>query len=147
RKRYLLHTDKCSVLELSVALRTLSREIARVEGYVWLPFMPPIVAPLSTKDDLSFYVREEIDAKRLSYQILYGEGVFLITGYRGVGKTTMINHALAMCSSLEQQDSQPWYIVPVVINLAKASGITSVLRLCIRKLYNNFLRDEATKKM
>jgi len=114
-----------------------------------LPFVPPIIAPLSTKDDLSFYVRGKADANRLSYQILQGEGVFLITGYRGVGKTTMINQALAICSILErqQQDSRPWHVVPIFVNLAKASGITNVLRLCIRKLYNNLISDDSTKKL
>ncbi len=149
RKRYLLHASGCSVLELSVALRELGRKIALVEGYIWLPFAPPITAPLTSLEDLTFYTRGEDDAKRLSYQILQGEGVFLITGYRGVGKSTMINQALSLCSTFEQQqrDSQPWHVVPVVVNLAKASSVTSVLRLCIRKLYNNLLKDESTKKL
>ena len=137
RLRYTLKMK--NVVDASILLNI---EIARADrgGYVWLPIRSLIAAPLSAKD-LQLYARSKEDATKLAHQMMSNEGVFLITGYRGVGKSTFINQSLALCHELErnQREMPPIHIIPITISLAKASSMNYVLRLCVRKLYEELI--------
>jgi len=130
----------------STALRDLYIQIARADNYIWLPFSSLVTAPL-TKEDLAFYARNTQDAEQLARLIIKGDGVFLITGYRGVGKSSFIFESLSMLPALEekekQHNSQPWRTISICLSLAKASSITNVLRLCIRRLYETLLDQQS----
>ena len=134
RKKYGL--DGQMVLHLDSARIRLHRNIAQANRYVWLPLRPLVNAPLSG-NDLYLYARTDATADLLARQIVRGDGVILVTGYRGVGKSTLINKALEThLSEAEkaQVESPPWKIVPVVVSLAKMEGVASALRLSVRRL-------------
>jgi hypothetical protein len=127
--------------DVSQATRELNVQIARANNIIWLPLRSLVTAPLSSSDLTALYARGKDDVEKLAHQIVGGDGVFLITGYRGVGKSTLINEALAMLPEIqrEQDDTEPWYVVPVAVSLAKSSSVGKVLSLCIRKLHETLL--------
>jgi KAP family P-loop domain len=124
----------------------LHLEIARAGGYAWFPIRSLVTAPLSS-DDLYLYARGNEEAKKFAHQIIRNEGVFLITGYRGVGKSTFVNQSLSLCDKVakNQREMPPWRIIPVTVSLAKASSTAYILRLCIRKLYETLVLNDAYK--
>lgn len=139
------------VLGLSSAAIRLYQEIAQVDGYVILPLKRLPTASL-TKDDLKdFYVsRRLVDVDNLARSILRNDGVILVAGYRGVGKSTFVNAALSKLPDIEklQQGNVQWRVVPVQISVAKIAGdagALNVLRLCIRALYRTFLGTDSTR--
>ncbi len=130
----------------------LYRKFALADQYVWLPLVPLVTSPLSARD-LVLYARDPQPASRLANSIVRGDGVTLITGYRGVGKSTFVNAVLGdhvLQAEKLQSDPAPWKIIPIVVSVAKASGVENVLRLTIRQLYQvlfskeyaSFLRDD-----
>lgn len=116
----------------------LYSEIFDVENHIWLPMQPPLTAPLDGDYLKEIYAREEGTAKRLAQQIVKSDGIILISGYRGVGKSTFLNAALSkhvpevVKDQLEEAQVQ---VVRVQVNAAKASNIENILRLCIRELH------------
>jgi len=132
--------------QLKECLQKLYLEIARIKGDIQLPIRSLVTAPLSL-EDLDLYVRKEEEALKLAHQFIRGEGVFLIAGYRGVGKSTYLNKALTMIEDAQecQHEEYPWLVIPIFVNLAKATGVDSVLRLCIRSLYGKFSQGEGKK--
>jgi hypothetical protein len=115
---------------------------------IWLPMQPLVVSPLQNKD-FSMYARPQKDATQLASQLIRGDGIFLITGYRGVGKSTFINFVLQRCAKLEwkQTEIPPWHLIPVNVSLAKASGTKYILRLCLRKMYESIMQQSTTKSL
>ena len=117
----------------------LYRSIAIADDYVWLPLKPLITAPLAGLE-LPLYARDNADSKHLANQIVRSDGVILITGYRGVGKSTFINQVLyniETAQGLQVEDVQ-CQVVAVPISVAKVAGVGGALRLCIRALYRTF---------
>ena len=117
----------------------LYRTIALADDYIWLPLKPLITAPLANPE-LPLYARDNADAKNLANQIVRSDGVILITGYRGVGKSTFINQVLKDIESaqdLQVEDIQ-CKVIAVPISVAKVAGVGGALRLCIRALYRTF---------
>lgn len=120
-------------------------EISKETSAIKLPLKSLVNAPLTGNELKSLYARQDSEQEdRLARQILHGAGVILITGYRGVGKSTFVNKALYKLKEeyASQQTIYPhWHVVPVYISLAKATNIPSVLRYCIRTLHNLFLQN------
>lgn len=117
---------------------SLYKEIYEVENQIWLPMRPPLTAPLEGEAIKNIYARNEEAARRLAQQIVKSDGIILISGYRGVGKSTFLNATLSKhVPAIEenQLESVKTQVVRVQINVAKASNIENVLRLCIRELY------------
>lgn len=145
RKRYMLSTAKIpvpNVRPLGEALRELNLQIAIADRYIWLPLKELVAAPLISPGDLQLYARDNEEVEILANQISKGDGVFLITGYRGVGKSTFIYQALSKLSSEEyQNDEHAWQVIPILVSLAKSSGVTGILRLCIRRIYETLLTE------
>lgn len=141
RREYAL--DAQFVLHLDDARIRFFRNVAQANGYVWLPLRPLINAPLSGTD-LNRYVRNDAPAERLAQQIVRGDGVTLITGYRGVGKSTLINRALERYlpdAEASQMEAPPWKPIVVSVSLAKTEGVASVLRLTVRRLAETLLGE------
>ncbi len=73
---------------------------------------------------------------RLVDEICHLRGSYLVTGYRGVGKTSFVNFALAeACQKLSTQDP-PALLIPVRLSLARNyDKVEKLLRRVIRRLY------------
>ena len=143
RLKYALGGVDIPLQGLDYALLDLNRKLALAEHRVWLPFKPLVMAPLASREDLKLYARASKDVEIFANRIGRSDGVFLITGYRGVGKSTFIYEALSLLAQKQKykSDDDFWHIVPISISLAKASGITNILRLCIRRLSDTFLKE------
>jgi hypothetical protein len=145
RKTYRLK----DVLELANSTSQLFRKIAQADDYVWLPLKPLITAPLADPE-LDLYARDNTDASHLANQIVRSDGVILITGYRGVGKSTFINQVLNKIEAAQglQADDIQCKIIPIPMSVAKVSSVGGALRLCIRAIYRTFrnLEDQEQKK-
>jgi serine/threonine-protein kinase len=59
-------------------------------------------------------------------------GSFLITGFRGVGKTTVVLRALA---ELEREDVHDVEFLPIVLNVARPTTIDQLLFAIVRRLF------------
>ena len=131
------------VPDIATSTNLLYHKIATADDYVWLPLKPLITAPLAQKE-LLLYAREDEGAKQLANQIVKSDGVILITGYRGVGKSTFINEMLDSISEAQKRQGEevPWEIVPVQMNVAKTANVGGALRLCIRAIYRTFRQLE-----
>ncbi|MFN8413170.1 MAG: hypothetical protein U0Z26_12355 [Anaerolineales bacterium] len=123
------------------------RKIAQAEKSIWLPLKPLITSPLAA-DEMSYYSRQGDEPLKLASQIINGNGVFLITGYRGVGKSTFINAALKNIDEIEKRSLEGYSlkVVPIQMNTAKVSSAGGILRLCIRAIYREFRKLEQTGK-
>lgn len=120
-------------------------EIARYNGQVWLPLLPLITAPLS-KQDLDYYSRDEEIARAIAFHMVSGDGVMLVSGYRGVGKSSFVNLVIERFlrdAETVQMDRQPWKIIPIRMSLAKAESVAGVLRLCVRSMYDVLLSPDS----
>ena len=131
--------QKIAQSTLQKGLINLYTVIFESENYIWLPMASPLTAPLEEKENLEkVYARDERAAKRLARQIVKGDGIILISGYRGVGKSTFLNAALQKHvpeAESDQIGNTNVKIVPIQVNVAKASNIENILRLCIRGLH------------
>jgi len=144
----LLYKLQAPLLDQSDASIRLNQEIAQVDGYLFLPLKRLPTAALTQDDLKDFYVmRRFVDVDNLARSIVRNDGVILIAGYRGVGKSTYINAAKEKLPEIEklQHGNEQRRIVPITINVAKIAGdagALNVLRLCIRSLYDAFLGVE-----
>ncbi|MDX6497294.1 MAG: eukaryotic-like serine/threonine-protein kinase [Blastocatellia bacterium] len=151
--KILSRIDEVSHSELpNPALKTLleartelSVLVARSRGGAHLPLRSIPTAPLSDENLENHYVgRPDAEALRLARQIRHADGTILVTGYRGSGKSSFVNrvifHALAA-----QKDGphDGWLVVPVRVNLAKASGVQHILRLTLRAVRDALLEPES----
>lgn len=101
--------------------------------------------PLSFEECLCYVRSKDIDRvivprelpqlEKLIAGICYIQGSYLVTGYRGVGKTSFVNYALARaCKQLAEQEP-PCILIPVFLNLARSYDVGKLLRRTIRQLY------------
>ncbi|HKE56442.1 MAG TPA: hypothetical protein VKB46_07070 [Pyrinomonadaceae bacterium] len=133
-----LKSPQKAEIELRVAL-------ARVKGDACLPLRPIPTAPLNNDDLARHYVgRSDEEALKLAQQLRHADGTILVTGYRGVGKSTFVNRAVFHAIS-EQQNlpADGTLLVPVTVNLAKVAGVQHVLRLTIRALRDALVDPES----
>lgn len=134
-------------LQLNKRQVELLQKLTLADRYIRIPLEPLVTAPLGEQDIDRLYAREDNEPEaRLARQILRSTGVILITGYRGVGKSTFINKVLRDLKNtyVPLQTIQPrWHVVPVQISLAKTNNVATVLRHCIRSLHTLFQSDEA----
>jgi serine/threonine protein kinase/Cdc6-like AAA superfamily ATPase len=85
------------------------------------------------------FVGRQAELEALALRILFSEGgSFLVTGYRGVGKTSFVNQVIR-----QLQDMLPWAesifgetkIVDVQLNLARPLTAAELMHHIIRRLY------------
>ncbi|MEU7809574.1 protein kinase [Micromonospora chalcea] len=77
-----------------------------------------------------------VEALRSRIVHSYG-GTFLITGFRGVGKTTLVLHALSQLSKPGADD----LVVPVVLSVARSTDIDRLLFAVTRRVFES-LHDQ-----
>lgn len=119
--------------------------MARAQGVACLPLRSIPTAPLSSNDLEKHYVgRPDEQASKLARQIRHADGTILVTGYRGVGKSSFVNrvifHALAAQKDVPDDG---WVIVPVTVNLAKVSGVQNILRITLRSVRDALLESDS----
>jgi hypothetical protein len=133
-----------SLKQADIELRVLA---ARSNGGAALPLKPIPTAPLGDDSWTTNYVgRADEEAQKLALQIRHADGTILVTGYRGVGKSSFVNRALF--HALAQQNDIPgdgWMIVPVRVNLAKVAGVPHVLRLTLRAVREALVHPDERK--
>src|SRR5688572_3269468 len=98
----------------------------------------------TARDDWRRFVARENELDEILARILLSEGgAFLITGYRGVGKTTFVRRAV---SDIERHLPQvlsafgPTEIVDVYLNLARPVTAVELMHYVLRSLYNRLLQ-------
>lgn len=132
---------------INQATNLFYRKIAQAGKNVWLPIKPLVTSPLA-EDEMSHYARQGDRPLELAYQIIKDSGAILVTGYRGVGKSTFINAALKNIAEIERHHLEGYSvkIVPIQMNIAKISSAGGILRLSIRAIYREFQKLEQEKK-
>ena len=131
-----------ALIPLPLAQARIRWSIARAEDRVWLPLRAIPTAPLADSDLATHYAgRSDDDARRLGHQIRRADGAILVSGYRGVGKSTFVNRVIyhALHDQARTGESNGKIVVPVTINLAKVAGVNNVLRLTLRGLRSALL--------
>jgi serine/threonine-protein kinase len=79
------------------------------------------------------FVGRDVDIQELVHRIRFSEGgSFLITGYRGVGKTSFVNQVL---SWLDRET----VLLDVQINLARSLSPSELMHLIVRRLYERLI--------
>jgi hypothetical protein len=118
---------------------------AGLAGRILLPLKAISSAPLQFEPDgVAYSAAANQQAQRLARQFRHADGVVLVTGYRGVGKTSFVNRALHLATAGQAQAGDGWIIVPVVISVAKASGVSNVLRVTLRAMRDALLGPDGT---
>ena len=119
--------------------------VARAKSAACLPLRPIPTSALEHEDLEKHYVgRPDEDALRLARQIRHADGTILVTGYRGVGKSSFVNRVIF--HTLEAQKEFPkdgWIVVPVNVNLAKVAGVQNILRLTLRAVREALLESNS----
>jgi hypothetical protein len=119
--------------------------VARAAQRLYLPLRSIPTAPLDGEDLERHYAgRPDDDARRLARQIRQADGAILVTGYRGVGKSSFVNRALYHAQAAQaERAADGWLLVPVTVNLAKAVGVERILRLTLRAVRAALLDPES----
>lgn len=96
--------------------------------------------PISNRISMPMFVREtELDDIRVRIEYSTG-GAFLITGFRGVGKTSFINQALHGLEYIENKRTTirgRTRVIPIYINLSRRMTPTEVMHHIIRQVYTD----------
>jgi len=126
----------------------LNVAVARSESRVQLPVRSIPTSPLTDADLQDHYIgRSDEEARKLARQVRHADGTILVTGYRGVGKSTFVNRVIYHATSYQQNIPRDgWLVVPVTVNLAKVSGVANILRLTLRSV-RNALMDPDTAEL
>jgi serine/threonine-protein kinase len=89
------------------------------------------------------FIGRQSEMETLAERILFSEGgSFLVTGYRGVGKTSFINQVVK-----KLEDALPWAenflgeteIVDIYLNVARPVQPSEIMHHVIRRLYDRLI--------
>ncbi len=120
--------------------------LARNEGHVHLPLRSIATAPLTYDGiDPGYHGRPDDEPQRLARQMRHADGVVLVTGYRGVGKSSFVNRALHHATKDQSSAGDGWLVVPVGLSVAKATNVASVLRLTLRSVREALIDPDTLK--
>lgn len=104
--------------------------------------------PYQEQSDFSFLGRER-EVQTLAQQILFSDGgAILVTGYRGVGKTSLVNQAVALSKELLPTYSdriKQNNLLFVHFNLAKEMQPAEVMHHIVRRIYDTLHESEQFK--
>jgi predicted ATPase len=121
---------------MAIKLRTLRLEPLRLEE---------CLAHLRGESTDHLIVPRELpELDRLVDHICHLQGSYLVTGYRGVGKTSFVNYALALVHQRLQSQDPPGLLVPVFLNLTRSYEVEKLLRRVIRQLYSTVVETQVT---
>jgi len=112
-----------------------------------------IQAPIEPDSDLRFEYSEqyEKEKQKLINRIVHSEsgGCFLLTGYRGVGKTSFIDKVLHEAQKIELENNDGKHLIPIKINVAKGLEEDELMHQIIRRFYEELQEeiDDNIRKM
>src|SRR4051794_28790223 len=91
-------------------------------------------------DDLAVpFVGASEYVEALKGRILHSRGgAFLVTGFRGVGKTTVVRRALAEIADVEIEGAR---VLPITLNIARPMTTNDVLFEVIRRLFERLIDE------
>ena len=99
----------------------------------------------------SWIVGRRIHAKCLADRIMYSQGgAFLITGFRGVGKTTFVHYALRLITSQKESYAKvhgDFELLDVWINLSRPIQPSQLMHLIIRHLFLRLKEAKLLEKL
>lgn len=102
--------------------------------------------PISRRVDLKMFIRQE-QLRDLQTRIRYSTGgAFLITGFRGVGKTSFVNKALEAIED-SRDGGKAIRILPIAINLSRRMNATEVMHHIIRQIYTELDRKGLYRRL
>ena len=79
---------------------------------------------------------------RLAQRILYSDGgSFLITGYRGVGKTSFVHEVIRQLSNANEQGRQT-RVLYVCMNITKPISPSELMHQIVRGLYDKIREQD-----
>jgi len=89
------------------------------------------------------FLRNLTETNRLVEQICYLRGSYLVTGYRGVGKTSFVNYALHKAAEKLRVQEQASLLIPIWLSVAnyKDNEAEKLLIRTIRSLYQAVLNS------
>lgn len=90
--------------------------------------------------------RQLPELDKLVNHICYIQGSYLVTGYRGVGKSSFVNYVLAMAHKQSVEQEPPCILVPIFLNLARSYDVGKLLRRTIRQLYRTLAETKVRVK-
>ncbi len=106
---------------------------------------PFSIAPLEKESDLDSYDRLPELVKSVSNEVCSSQGgCFLVTGYRGVGKTSFVNKVL---QTTKTKLTDKTIVVPVRLSLARGYSTDKLLRRLIRELFYAINRNGVYDKL
>ncbi len=109
--------------------------------------------PLGTTGQGSWqrFVARGEELEDLAARILLSEGgAFLVTGYRGVGKTTFVNRVVSQIGYYLPQAEPligPTQIVDIYLNLARPMTAVELMYYILRSLYSRLLQLDLLKQI
>ena len=113
------------------------------EGFLNAPLIPTfryVHEPLRAGDAAIPFVGAANLVEALRERILHSRGgAFLVTGFRGVGKTTVVRRALTEIADLEIEGAR---ILPVTLNVARPMSTDEVLFEVIRRLFERLIDED-----
>jgi len=117
-----------------------------------IEFNPWRLDPVTFEECLQYLSNKELrhvivprklpELETLVNYIGHVQGSYLITGYRGVGKTSFVNYALAQTYQQLIKQEPPCVLVPVFLNLGRSYDIGKLLRRTIRQLYRSLTETQ-----
>jgi serine/threonine-protein kinase len=101
--------------------------------------------PLIHDDTAIPFLEHQMYVQKLKERILYSTGgSFLVTGFRGVGKTTIIKRTI---NELINNDNKNKIFIPIFLNIAKPVNSTQLLFEMIRRLFETLLELNILNKL
>lgn len=100
--------------------------------------------PLTTDHDSRQFVGREAELQALAERVYYSNGgSFLITGYRGVGKTSFVNRVIARVREIAREPASPErgaaQIVDIYMSIARPLSAAELMHHIVRRLYERLV--------
>lgn len=101
--------------------------------------------PLRSNEHAIPFLENQQYVTDLKNRILFSSGgAFLITGLRGIGKTTLVTRAI---DELTSENSSSTLIIPVYLNVAREINITQLMYEIIRRFYDSLIDNKIIDKV
>jgi len=138
KEHVLLRLDKLTILKLK------SWRLEAVDYPVFKKQKSAATSPANESNGVQRFRDDSSssESNRLVEQICYLQGSYLVTGYRGVGKTSFVNYALHKAAEKLRSQERPALLIPVILSVANyTDDIEKLLIRTIRSLYQAVLNS------
>src|SRR5260370_14520018 len=107
--------------------------------------------PVRPEGSEAAFVGRDQDLEELAARLLFSNGgAFLVTGYRGVGKTSFVNQGIRKLS-----DSMPWAseqfgevrIIAISISIPRKIAPAQLMHHLVRRLYERLVSEKIFRQL